>query len=85
MKYFSNNKYSKQYNSKESNKYTKKKKGISYIKEQMNSINENIAYLEGINEELIIANHTDAEQIREDLINNGYIRAKVKTKNKKKI
>ena len=66
-------------------KYTKKKKGISYIKEQMDAINENITYLEGINEELIIANHTDAEQIREDLINNGYIKAKIKTKNKKKI
>ena len=63
-------------------KYAKKKKGISYIKEQINSVNENITYLEGVNEELIIANHTDAEQIREELINNGYIKAKVKSKNK---
>ena len=51
----------------------------------MNSINENIIYLEGINEELLIANHIDAEQIKEDLINNGYIKTKVKPKNKKKI
>ena len=47
-------------------KYTKKKKGISYIKEQIESVNDNIAYLEGINEELLIANHTDAEQIKEE-------------------
>ena len=66
-------------------KYTKKKKGITYINDQMSSINDNIQYLEGINEQLIIANHTDAEQIKEDLINNGYIKTKIKSKSKKKI
>lgn len=66
-------------------KYAKKKKGISYIKEQIDTINENIVYLDGINEQLIIANHSDAEQIKEDLINNGYIKSKIKTKQKKKI
>ena len=51
----------------------------------MDSINEKIIYLESINEELLIANHTDAEQIKEDLISNGYIKSKIKAKNKKKI
>ena len=63
----------------------KKKKGISYIKEQIATIQGNIDYLEGINEELLIANHSDAEQIKEELINNGYIKAKIKNKSKKKV
>lgn len=66
-------------------KYTKKKKGISHFNEQIDILNENINYLEGINEELLIANHLDAEQIKEELINNGYIKSKIKAKSKKKI
>ena len=63
-------------------KYTKKKKGIVYLNEQIDSINKNIEYLEKINEELSIANHIDAALIKEDLIKNGYI--KVKKQNNKK-
>lgn len=63
-------------------KYTKKKKGIVYLNEQIESINNNIKYLEKINEELSIANHLDAALIKEDLIKNGYIKVK-KQVNKK--
>lgn len=66
-------------------KYSKKKKGISHFNEQIEIISENINYLEGINEELLIANHSDAEQIKEELINNGYIKTKIKARSKKKI
>lgn len=61
-------------------KYNKKKKGITYLNEQINLINNNIDYLNKVNEELSIANHIDVEQIKEELISNGYIKTKVKTK-----
>lgn len=64
-------------------KYSKKKKGIGYLNEQIETINNNIEYLEKVNEELSIANHIDAALIKEDLIKNGYI--KVKKQNNKKI
>ena len=61
-------------------KYNKKKKGINYLNEQIIQINSNINFLNKVNEELSIANHIDVEQIKEELINNGYIKTKVKPK-----
>lgn len=63
-------------------KYTKKKKGIVFLNEQIETINKNIEYLDKVNEELSIANHIDAALIKDDLIKKGYIKVK-KQVNKK--
>lgn len=66
--------------------YNKKRKSISYLNEQIGIVQNAIDYLNKINEELIIANHIDAIQIKDDLIQNGYLKARsIKDKRNKKI
>lgn len=66
-------------------KYTKKKKGIVHLNQQIDAIVKNIEYLEKVNEELSIANHLDAALIKEELIKNGYIKTKKVSKKPNKI
>lgn len=64
-------------------KYNKKKKGKQYLQEQIETVNNNINYLNKVNEELNIANHIDVEFIKEELMENGYIRNVNKKKKQK--
>ena len=66
--------------------YTKKRKGISYIEEQIDICQKEIAYFEAINEQLNFASYQDGLQIKEELISYGYLKkAKTTIKKKKKI
>lgn len=65
-------------------RYNKKKKGKQYLQEQIDLANNNIEYLNKVNEELNIANHLDADLIKEELIENGYIKNSCKNKKTKK-
>lgn len=66
--------------------YTKKRKGISYIEEQIDICQKEIAYFEAINEQLNFASYQDGLQIKEELISYGYLKkTKTPIKKKKKI
>ena len=65
--------------------YAKKRKGKDYIEEQIRICEEEIAYFNGLVEQLSIASYQDGLQIREELIKYGYLRKKQTTNNKKKI
>ena len=66
--------------------YTKKRKGISYIEEQIEICQKEIDYFEAVNEQLNFASYQDGLQIKEELISYGYLKkSKVPVKKKKKI
>ncbi len=64
-------------------KYTKLKKGQKYLKEQIEICENEIAYFEGLLEQLNIADFHTAEEIRRELIHGGYITEKTSRKKKK--
>ena len=66
--------------------YAKKRKGQSFIREQIDITQNEIDYLNGINEQLSIANYQDGLEIKEELNKYGYLKKKTnKQKKNKKI
>ena len=65
--------------------YAKKRKGKSFIEEQISICKEEINYFEALNEQLSIAGYQDGLEIKEELSKYGYLKKKINTKKKKKI
>ena len=65
------------------NTYQKKRKGKKYIEEQIEIAQNELTYFNSLNEQLGIANYTDALDIKEELSSYGYLK-KNHSKNKKK-
>ena len=65
------------------NQYQKKRKGQVYIAEQIDIANKELEYFNSLNEQLSIANYSDALDIKEELNKYGYLK-KQASKNKKK-
>ncbi|MCR5095507.1 MAG: NFACT RNA binding domain-containing protein [Erysipelotrichaceae bacterium] len=65
--------------------YQKKRKGKVYIEEQIEIAQREKEYFEAINEQLNIANYTDALDIKDELLRYGYLRKQQKNIRKKKI
>ena len=63
--------------------YQKKRKGKVYIEEQIDIAQNELTYFESLNEQLSLANYSDALDIKEELSRFGYLK-KTNTKNKKK-
>ena len=63
--------------------YQKKRKGQSYIREQIEIAENELTYFESLNEQLSLANYSDALDIKEELNKYGYLK-KNTSKNKKK-
>ena len=63
--------------------YQKKRKGKIFIEEQLELARSELTYFESLNEQLSLANYTDALDIKEELGKYGYLR-KNSSKNKKK-
>ena len=65
--------------------YQKKRKGKTYIDEQIDIANKQLEYFNSLQEQLDFANYQDSLVIKEELIKNGYLKAnKQKQKQKKK-
>ncbi|MBQ2582345.1 MAG: DUF814 domain-containing protein, partial [Erysipelotrichaceae bacterium] len=68
------------------NQYQKKRKGKIYIEEQIAIAQSELTYFESLNEQLSIADYTDALDIRDELIAYGYLKKNsAKTRKKKKV
>lgn len=65
------------------NQYQKKRKGQVYIKEQLDIANNELTYFNSLNEQLSIADYSDALDIKEELSKYGYLKKPI-SKNKKK-
>jgi predicted ribosome quality control (RQC) complex YloA/Tae2 family protein len=65
-------------------KYNKFKNSLAAIDEQLVKTKEEVNYLEGLLQQLTYASFTDVEEIREELIQQGYLRERGKKNNKKK-
>lgn len=65
------------------NQYQKKRKGKVFIEEQIEIASNELEYLNSINEQLSLANYSDALDIQEELNKYGYIKKQI-SKNKKK-
>ena len=65
--------------------YTKKRKGKSFIEEQIKICQNEIDYFNGLSEQLGIAGYQDGLEIKEELAKYGYLNKKLKQKKKKKI
>jgi predicted ribosome quality control (RQC) complex YloA/Tae2 family protein len=65
-------------------KYTKAKKSVAIVDEQIRLAQEEIEYFETLSQQLEQASPRDVEEIREELIEGGYIRDRSKKKKKKK-
>ena len=63
--------------------YQKKRKGKVYIEEQIEIAQNELTYFESLNQQLSLANYSDALDIREELSRFGYLKNNV-SKNKKK-
>ena len=63
--------------------YQKKRKGKIYIEEQLQIANNELEYFNSLNEQLSIANYSDALDIKEELSKYGYLKKPI-SKNKKK-
>lgn len=64
-------------------KYQKLKKGQKYLEEQIAICENEIAYFNGLREQLELADFATAEEIRAELIHEGYLK-EAKTRKKKK-
>ncbi|MBS4189164.1 NFACT family protein [Bacillus sp. FJAT-49705] len=64
-------------------KYQKAKNAIDIVKEQIELAKEELSYFETLLQQVETASPKDIEEIREELIEGGYIREKQKRKNKK--
>ncbi|WP_068616753.1 Rqc2 family fibronectin-binding protein [Paenibacillus tuaregi] len=65
-------------------KYNKFKNSLAVIDEQLKLTNEEIVYLEGLLQQLAFASLNDVDEIREELIQQGYLRDRSKKTRKKK-
>ncbi len=65
-------------------RYTKAKNSVAVVEEQIEKAKEEISYLEGIIQQMETASPKDVEEIREELIEQGYIRNRKKADKKKK-
>jgi len=65
------------------NTYQKKRKGKVFIDEQLEIANNELEYFKSLNEQLQIANYTDALDIKDELFKYGYLKKAI-NKNKKK-
>lgn len=65
--------------------YSKKRKGKTFIEEQIDICQNEINYFEGLQEQLSIAGYQDGLEIKEELVKYGYLRKKINQKKKKKI
>ena len=65
--------------------YSKKRKGKSFIQEQIDICQNEIDYFNGLTEQLSIAGYQDGLEIKDELAKYGYIKRKNNTKKKKKI
>ncbi|QED47481.1 Rqc2 family fibronectin-binding protein [Cytobacillus dafuensis] len=64
-------------------KYQKAKNAINIVKEQIELAKEELSYFETLLQQVETASPKDIEEIREELIEGGYLREKQKRKNKK--
>ncbi|MBQ6335533.1 MAG: NFACT family protein [Erysipelotrichaceae bacterium] len=68
------------------NQYQKKRKGKVYIEEQIAIAENELTYFESLNEQLSLANYSDALDIKEELARFGYLKKNAgKNKKKKKV
>ncbi|MGO4887841.1 NFACT family protein [Anaerobacillus sp. MEB173] len=65
-------------------KYTKAKNSVAVVEEQIEKANEEIIYLEQLIQQMESALPKDVEEIREELVEEGYIRNRQKGQKKKK-
>ena len=65
-------------------KYTKYKTSIRYIQEQLSQTEQEMLYFDTILNQLSFSAITDIEEIREELIEQGYLRARPQKKSKQK-
>jgi predicted ribosome quality control (RQC) complex YloA/Tae2 family protein len=65
-------------------KYTKSKNSLIAVKEQMEQAHEEIRYLDNVLQQLSSAALSDVEEIREELVEQGYLRNRDKKGRKKK-
>ncbi|MGF7029826.1 putative ribosome quality control (RQC) complex YloA/Tae2 family protein [Paenibacillus mucilaginosus] len=65
-------------------KYTKSKNSLIAVEEQMNQAHEEIRYLDTLLQQLASASLPDIEEIREELMEMGYLRARGRKGTKKK-
>ena len=65
-------------------KYTKGRNGKVYIKEQIDIANQELEYFLNLEYQLTVANFQDAKEIQQELIQNGYLKAKPERIRKKK-
>ena len=63
--------------------YQKKRKGKIFIEEQLQIANNELDYFKSLNEQLSLANYSDALDIKEELSKYGYLKKPI-SKNKKK-
>jgi Predicted RNA-binding protein homologous to eukaryotic snRNP len=70
-------------------KYNKLKTGIAYIEDQIQKTEKELEYFQAIEEQLTVADFYDAKEIREELVDYGYLKKKQskvrKTKKKVKL
>ena len=64
--------------------YHKKKKGLSYIEEQLNIANNELEYFNSLSQQLEMANAQDIENIKSELQSYSYLKTNTKTNKKKK-
>ncbi|WP_075980984.1 Rqc2 family fibronectin-binding protein [Bacillus massilinigeriensis] len=64
-------------------KYQKAKNAIHFVKEQIIKTKEEIAYFDALFQQIESASTKDIEEIREELVEGGYLRDRRKRKNKK--
>ncbi|MBP1961241.1 Rqc2 family fibronectin-binding protein [Paenibacillus aceris] len=65
-------------------KYTKMKNSTAIVEEQIEQTHQEIAYLNSLLQQLSVASLTDIEEIRDELMEQGYIRDRNKKQRKKK-
>jgi predicted ribosome quality control (RQC) complex YloA/Tae2 family protein len=65
-------------------KYTKMKNSLSIVTEQLDATDAEIVYIDSLLHQLGTASFGDIEEIREELVGQGYVRDRSKKSNKKK-
>ncbi|MGO4272597.1 NFACT family protein, partial [Paenibacillus sp. TAF58] len=65
-------------------KYTKMKNSTAIVEEQIAQTHQEIAYLNSLLQQLSVASLTDIEEIRDELMEQGYVRDRNKKQRKKK-
>lgn len=66
-------------------RYNKLKASVKYINEQMDLAQTEITYFENLQEQVALAAPRDIEEIKQELIQEGYLRLQIKKKQKPKV